>query len=78
MKTPREAPSTGSQAIRMLESLYRNYGTWHDPEEEGLILDGAGNLPQGQNIGVPLICGHYLNYVEGLARLRNKGPFYGE
>lgn len=72
-----EAPVYRKPAIRMLESLYRNYGTWDDPEEEGLILHGTGNLPQGQNIGVPLIYGDYF-YVEGLVRLRNKGPFYWE
>lgn len=64
-------------AERMLESLYRNYGAWDDTSEEGLILHGTSHYPGGQNIDVPLIYGDFF-FVEGLARLRGKGPFYWE
>jgi unsaturated chondroitin disaccharide hydrolase len=64
-------------AIHILKSLYENYGTWDDMNEEGLILHGASNYPAGTNIDVPLIYGDYF-YVEGLARLKGKGPFYWE
>lgn len=56
-------------AVRMLESLYRNYGAWDDPDEEGLILHGTGHCPEGGNVDVPLIYGDYF-FVEGLYRLR--------
>ncbi|MBT2290780.1 glycoside hydrolase family 88 protein [Paenibacillus albidus] len=64
-------------AVRMLESLYRGYGTWDNDDEEGLIRSGTSNYPAGQNIDVPLIYGDFF-YVEGLARLKGKGPFYWE
>ncbi|ULO09240.1 glycoside hydrolase family 88 protein [Paenibacillus sp. 19GGS1-52] len=72
-----EAPVYREPAIKMLESLYRNYGTWGNDAEEGLILHGTSNYPAGQNIDVPLIYGDFF-YVEGLARLKGKGPFYWE
>lgn len=64
-------------AIKILESLYRHYGSWDNEEEEGLILHGTSHYPAGQNIDVPLIYGDFF-FVEGLARLMNKGPFYWE
>ncbi|OBZ19580.1 glycosyl hydrolase [Bacillus sp. FJAT-27264] len=72
-----EAAVYREPAIKILESLYRNYGTWGNNEEEGLILHGTSHYPAGQNIDVPLIYGDFF-YVEGLARLKNKGPFYWE
>lgn len=55
-------------AVRILESLYKNYGAWEE-KEEGLLLHGTSNYPQGTNIDVPLIYGDYY-FVEGLARLK--------
>ncbi|GIO43894.1 glycosyl hydrolase family 88 [Paenibacillus apis] len=55
-------------AARILESLYKNYGAWEE-KEEGLLLHGTSNYPQGTNIDVPLIYGDYY-FVEGLARLK--------
>lgn len=55
-------------AVRILESLYKNYGAW-EVKEEGLLLHGTSNYPQGTNIDVPLIYGDYY-FVEGLARLK--------
>lgn len=72
-----EAASYRGAAVCILESLYRNYGSWDNGNEEGLILHGTGHYPNGQNIDVPLIYGDFF-YVEGLARLRGKGPFYWE
>lgn len=63
--------------IRILKSLYENYGTWNLPDEEGLLLHGTSNYPQGTNIDVPLIYGDFF-FVEGLARLKGSGPFYWE
>lgn len=64
-----EAELYRGAAIRMLESLYRNYGAWDDPNEEGLILHGTSHYPEGKNVDVPLIYGDYF-FVEGLSRLR--------
>ncbi|MDQ0194498.1 glycoside hydrolase family 88 protein [Paenibacillus wynnii] len=72
-----EAPVYRVPATKILESLYCNYGTWGNDAEEGLILHGTSNYPAGQNIDVPLIYGDFF-YVEGLARLKDKGPFYWE
>ncbi|MNI79671.1 Unsaturated glucuronyl hydrolase [compost metagenome] len=62
---------------RILKSLYDNYGAWDDPSEEGLILHGTSNYPQGTNIDVPLIYGDYF-FAEGLARLKDGGASYWE
>ena len=72
-----EAPVYREPAIKILESLYRNYGTWDNDAEEGLILQGTSNYPAGTNIDVPLIYGDFF-YVEGLARLKGQGPMYWE
>lgn len=64
-------------ALRMLESLYRNYGSWDDPNEQGLLLHGTSHYPEQRNIDVPLIYGDFF-YVEALARVQDKGPFYWE
>ncbi|MNJ32256.1 Unsaturated glucuronyl hydrolase [compost metagenome] len=72
-----EAVAYRKSATSILESLYRNYGTWDNSDEEGLILHGTSHYPEGKNIDVPLIYGDFF-YVEGLARLRGKGPFYWE
>lgn len=64
-------------ALRITESLYRNYGTWDNAEEEGLLLHGTSNYPENRNIDVPLIYGDFF-YVEALARIKEAGPFYWE
>lgn len=64
-------------ALKITESLYRNYGTWDNSDEEGLLLHGTSNYPENGNIDVPLIYGDFF-YVETLARLREAGPFYWE
>ncbi|WP_379138612.1 glycoside hydrolase family 88 protein [Paenibacillus sp. sgz500958] len=72
-----EAAEYRQGAERIMQSLYRNYGTWDQPDEEGLLLHGTSNYPGGQNIDVPLIYGDFF-YVEALARLKGQGPFYWE
>lgn len=72
-----EAHAYREPAVRMLESLYRNYGAWDDPNEEGLILHGTSHYPGGRNIDVPLIYGDYF-FVEGLARLRGNRTIFWE
>jgi len=64
-------------ALRILESLYLNYGAWDRSDEEGLILEGTSHYPEGKNIGVPLIYGDFF-FVEGLARLRGSGTSFWE
>ncbi|MEK3792314.1 glycoside hydrolase family 88 protein [Paenibacillus sp. FSL R7-0204] len=64
-------------ALRITESLYRNYGTWDNPGEQGLLLHGTSNYPEDRNIDVPLIYGDFF-YVEALARIKGAGPFYWE
>jgi len=70
-----EARVYREHAARILESLYRNYGTWDNPEEEGLILAGTSHYPEGKNINVPLIYGDFF-FVEGLARLRGDAVIF--
>ncbi|OUS75857.1 glycosyl hydrolase [Paenibacillus sp. MY03] len=65
------------RAEAILQSLFENYGAWDIPDEEGLLLHGTSHYPQGSNIDVPLIYGDYY-FVEGLARLKDYGPFYWE
>ena len=62
---------------RILESLYKNYGAFDHPEEEGLIMHGTSHYPEKQNVDVPLIYGDYF-YVEGLARLRGNHQIFWE
>jgi unsaturated chondroitin disaccharide hydrolase len=64
-----EAHVYRNSAIRILESLYKNYGAWDDLAEEGLIKSGTSHYPECKNIDVPLIYGDYF-FVEGLARLK--------
>ncbi|QHW35304.1 glycosyl hydrolase [Paenibacillus rhizovicinus] len=64
-------------AIRILESLYRNYGAWENENEEGLILSGTSHYPEGKNVNVPLIYGDYF-FAEGLARLKGAAATFWE
>lgn len=64
-------------ALAILESLFRNYGTWDQPEEEGLLFHGTSHYPENRNIGVPLIYGDFF-FIEALARLKEAGPYYWE
>ncbi|MNM09815.1 Unsaturated glucuronyl hydrolase [compost metagenome] len=72
-----EAHVYRSGALKVLESLYLNYGGWDNPDEEGLLLHGTSHYPQQRNVDVPLIYGDFF-YVEALARLKTTGPFYWE
>lgn len=56
------------QGERILQSLYENYGSFADQQQEGLILHGTSHYPEQKNLDVPLIYGDYF-FVEGLARL---------
>ncbi len=55
-------------ARRILESLTVNYGTWNDPQHQGILREGTGNKPAGQNMNVSLIYGDYF-YIEAYAKL---------
>ncbi|MFB5673757.1 glycosyl hydrolase [Paenibacillus terreus] len=72
-----EADAYRKAGVRILESLYRNYGAWDDPGEEGLVRHGTSHYPEGKNIDVPLIYGDYF-FVEGLARLRGGRTIFWE
>ncbi|MFC4598436.1 glycoside hydrolase family 88 protein [Cohnella hongkongensis] len=74
---PLEAQTYREPAVRMLESLYRSYGAWDRPDEEGLVVEGTSHYPEGKNVGVPLIYGDFF-FVEGLARLRGGGTIFWE
>ncbi|WP_082361075.1 glycoside hydrolase family 88 protein [Bacillus sp. FJAT-28004] len=56
-------------AERILKSLTENYATLDEPSCQGLLREGTGNKPAGQNINVSLIYGDYY-YVEAIAKLR--------
>lgn len=64
-----ESESYRKAGERILESLYRNYGTFQREDEEGLILHGTSHYPSRKNMDVPLIYGDYF-FIEGLARLK--------
>lgn len=64
-----EAASYRRAGERIMESLYRNYGSFGDEAEEGLVLHGTSHYPEQRNLDVPLIYGDYF-FVEGLARLK--------
>lgn len=74
---PLQSHAYREPAIRILESLYRNYGAWDDLDEEGLIREGTSHYPENKNIDVPLIYGDYF-FVEGLSRLRGMGETFWE
>lgn len=61
--------------IKMIKSLYENYGAWGTLEEDGLILEGTSHYPEGKNIDVPLIYGDYF-FVEGLAVLKGNRQLF--
>lgn len=75
--TAAESQTYREAGTRILESLYKNYGAWNDPNEEGLILHGTSHYPEGKNIDVPLIYGDYY-FVEGLARLKGAKHIFWE
>lgn len=55
-------------ARRILKSLHEHYGTWNEQGHEGILLEGTGHKPAGQNVNVSLIYGDYF-YVEAIAKL---------
>ncbi|MFC5470735.1 glycoside hydrolase family 88 protein [Cohnella suwonensis] len=60
---------------RMLKSLYENYGSWEGEGEEGLIVEGSSHVPEGRNVGVPLIYGDYF-FAEGLSQLLGREELF--
>ncbi|GGA19740.1 glycoside hydrolase family 88 protein [Paenibacillus physcomitrellae] len=72
-----ESDSYRHAGERIMESLYKHYGAWDDPEQEGLILRGTSHFPDQRNVDVPLIYGDYF-FVEGLARLKGGFTIYWE
>ncbi|RED55554.1 glycoside hydrolase family 88 protein [Cohnella lupini] len=56
-------------AERILQSLYRDYGTWDDAGHEAILRHGTGHKPAGQNVDVSLIYGDYF-FVEAIAKLK--------
>ena len=54
-------------AVRTLQSLYRNYGTWGNPGHEAILTQGTGHKPAGQNVNVSLIYGDYF-FAEAYAK----------
>ncbi|SDO03731.1 glycoside hydrolase family 88 protein [Alkalicoccus daliensis] len=58
--------------LNILKSLYENYSSFHDEEEEGIILHGTSHYPEQKFLNNPLIYGDYF-FVESIAKL--KGNF---
>jgi len=56
-------------AIKLLNSLTKNYSTLDRPDYEGILLGGTGHRPANKNVNVSLIYGDYF-YVEALAKLK--------
>ncbi|WP_088104857.1 glycoside hydrolase family 88 protein [Halalkalibacter urbisdiaboli] len=55
-------------ALNILNSLTENYGTWEQPEHQGILLHGTSHKPADANVDVSLIYGDYY-YVEAIAKL---------
>ncbi|AFH60796.1 glycoside hydrolase family 88 protein [Paenibacillus caseinilyticus] len=55
-------------ACHIIHSLTEKYGTWDQPEHEGILLGGTSHKPANSNVNVSLIYGDYF-YVEALAKL---------
>jgi len=55
-------------ARRILETLTENYGNWNNPQQQGILREGTGHKPAGENVNVSLIYGDYF-YVEAYAKL---------
>ncbi|WP_028611417.1 glycoside hydrolase family 88 protein [Paenibacillus harenae] len=55
-------------AENILKSLTEHYATLDEPDYQGLLREGTGNKPAGQNVNVSLIYGDYF-YMETLAKL---------
>jgi unsaturated chondroitin disaccharide hydrolase len=69
-----EAGTWRDTAIRITRSLDASFGAW-EADEEGLLLEGTGHFPAGQNVRVPLIYGDYY-FVETLAKLRGQDSLF--
>jgi unsaturated chondroitin disaccharide hydrolase len=66
--SPNEGRVYRQAAERILHSLNENYGTWNDERHEGILLEGTGHKPAGENVNVSLIYGDYF-FVEAIAKL---------
>ena len=69
-----EAKLYKGQAQELLLNLVDKCGNW-DRNNEGLLLHGAGHVPQGGNTDNPLIYGDYY-LVEALAKLRGQNGLF--
>ncbi|RXZ84804.1 glycosyl hydrolase [Paenibacillaceae bacterium] len=58
-------------AVKILQSVYNNYGAWDDPKEEGLIMKTTANRPRNAYINVPNIYADYF-FAEAIGKLRGK------
>lgn len=65
---PEEGRLYRAAAERIIKSLAASYATWNQPEYEGILREGTGNKPAGQNVNVSLIYGDYY-FVEAVAKL---------
>ncbi|WP_170143712.1 glycoside hydrolase family 88 protein [Paenibacillus flagellatus] len=66
---PEEGRLYTSAAERLVLALTERYASFDDPAEEGILREGTGHKPAGQNVNVSLIYGDFF-YVETLAKLR--------
>jgi unsaturated chondroitin disaccharide hydrolase len=57
-------------ALRILKSLYENYGAW-DRDEEGILTKGTMSYHQEKGRNRPLIYGDFF-FLEALAKLRGE------
>jgi unsaturated chondroitin disaccharide hydrolase len=71
---PAESVRLRAAAVDLLWRLEERY-VRRDEDSDGLLLGGAGNVPQGENINVSLIYGDYF-YLEALAKLRGQTDLF--
>lgn len=56
-------------ALKIINSLIKNYTTFEDEACEGLLLEATGNKPNNDNVNVSLIYGDYY-FIECIAKLK--------
>ncbi|PKF61546.1 hypothetical protein CW745_09435 [Psychromonas sp. psych-6C06] len=58
-------------ANKVLESLYRQYATFNDDTQQGILTGGAFNCPKNLGINCSLIYGDYY-FVEAISKMKNR------
>lgn len=61
-------------AIKTLQSLYLNYGSWNE-DEEGLIKESTVSFPENRHVSVPVIYGDFF-FIEAILKVKGQTNFF--